>query len=113
MRRGGFVDFGVLRYRDAQRQNRARAIAPIMRLDAATLRLDKTAANRQTEPGAGAAPVLRLHAIEFVEDAFEIVRRDARSLIDYFDRDGVSVLPGCEIDAAAGRRVFGGVVEQV
>src|SRR5437588_777553 len=113
MRGDRFADFRGLRHRKADRQRRTGAVLPATGLDPPALRLDKAAADRQPETGAGAPAILRLDAIELVEDAFEIARRDARPLIDDLDPGNIAVAPGPQVDAAAGRRIFGGVVEQI
>ena len=58
-------------------------------------------------------PILGADAIEFIEDAFEIARRDARPLVDDLDRHALARSARPDIDAAAGRGIFGGVVEDV
>src|SRR6266851_835920 len=113
MRGDRLADFRRLRHRKADRQYRAGAVLPAPGLDAAALRLDKAAADRQPQPGAGATAVLRLDAVELIEDPFEIVRRDARSLIDDLNQGEFTVAPRPQVDAAAGRRIFRGVVEQI
>jgi hypothetical protein len=69
-------------HRHPDRQHRARAVAPIAGDDPSAQRFDKTAADRQAEPGAGAAAILRVNAIELVEDALEIGRRYPRPLVE-------------------------------
>src|SRR5205807_9659214 len=113
MRRGRLADLGGFRDRDANRQDRARTVRTVLRLDATPLGFDKAAANRQPEAGPGAAAILGLNAIELVEDPFEIARRDAGSLIDNLDRDDIPVLPCMQIDAAAGGCVLGRIIEQI
>ena len=54
-----------------------------------------------------------MHAIELVEDALEIGRRDARTFIDDLDLDEFAVAARANVDPAAGGRIFGRVVEQV
>src|SRR4051812_42526153 len=106
-RLGGFRGRG---YRQADAQHGSGPVAAVMRLDMPALRLDKAAADRQPQPGTGAAAVLGVDAVKFVEDAFEIARRDARALVDDL-YDYVSVLsPRANIDGAVGRCVFGRVV---
>src|SRR6266446_10692463 len=104
MRSDRFADFRGLRHRKADRQHRAGAALPAAGLDPPALRLDKAAADRQPQTGPGAPAILRLDAIELVEDAFEIVGRDARPLIDDLDNGEFAVAPGLQVDAAAGRR---------
>src|SRR6266849_1870299 len=113
MRGDRFADFRGLRHRKADRQHRTGAVLPTPGLDAAALRLDKASADRQTQTGASAAAILRLDAVELVEDAFEIVRRDTRPLIDNLDQRVIAVAPGLQVNTTAGRGVFGGVVEQI
>src|SRR2546423_3804905 len=111
MRRGRRAHFGSRSYGDADREHRAGAIAAITRLDPAALRFDKATADRQTKPSAGALPILGADAIEFIEDAFEIASRDARPLVENLDRHGVALPARPHVYAAAGRGIFGRVVE--
>src|SRR6267154_1445411 len=113
MRHGGLGKLDRLGHWNAQRQDGARTIGPIAGLSATALRLDEATADRQAKPGSGTAPILGLNAVELVEDAFEVGRRYARPFIDYLDSDDIAVLPGLNFDTAAGRRVLGGVVEQI
>src|SRR5689334_7212991 len=101
------------RHRDMNRHNRAGAITAVSGLNMTALGLNKAAADRQAKTRTSATPILRMHAIEFVENALQIARRDARSLIDDFDRHRLAIAPGSNIDTAAGRRVFGGIVQKV
>jgi len=68
--------------RHPDRQYCTGTVAPVARDDPSAQRFDKTAADRQAEPGAGAAAILRVNAIELVEDAFEIGRRYPRPLVE-------------------------------
>src|SRR5690349_20146235 len=77
--------------RHPDRQHRTRAVAPVARDDPSPQRLDKTATDRQTEPGAGTPAILRLDPVEFVENALEIGRWYPGSLIDDFDLDEFSI----------------------
>src|SRR5437764_2077556 len=108
-----FADFRCLWHRQADRQHRTGAVLPVTSLDATALRLDEASADRQPQPGAGAAAILRLDAVELVEDAFEIIGRDARSFIDDLDQGDLAVAPSPDVDPASGGCVFGGVVEQI
>src|SRR5437763_6554773 len=107
------VALSGFQHRHMDGQNRTRAVRPVSRLDPATLRLNEAAADRQTEPGSGAPPILRLDTVELVEDPLEIAGRNARAFIDDFDCHDFTVTPSPHIDASAGRRVFGGVVEEI
>src|SRR5437868_7108556 len=103
-----------LRYdRHADRQYCARAVAAVAGDDPSAERLDKAAADRKTEAGAGTPAILGLDTIEFVEDAFEIGGRDPGSLIDHLDLDEFPVALRANIDAAPGRGIFRGVIEQI
>src|SRR6266550_6511953 len=113
MRSRRFADLDGFRHWDTDRQNRAGAVMTASGLDMTALRLDKPAADRQPQAGTGTTPVLRLDAIEFVEDPLEIGGRDAWSLIGDFDRHCLAIVLRPNIDAAAGRGIFGSVVEQV
>src|SRR5882762_8393031 len=98
MRRDRLADLDGFRHRDTNRQNRAGPVAAVARLDMPALRLDETAADRQTQAGAGATPVLRLHAIEFIEDPLEIARRDPRALVGHFQGNDIAIAAGPQID---------------
>ena len=50
-------------------------------------RLDEAARNRKAEAGAGTDMVALLRAIEFVEHAFQLARRNAVAFIDDLQRD--------------------------
>ena len=88
-------------------------VAPVARDDPSAERLDKTAADRETETGAGTPAVLSLDTIEFVEDALEIGGRYSGPLIDDLDLDELPVALCADIDAAAGRGIFRGIIEQI
>src|SRR6516164_11083147 len=90
----------------ADRQHRARPVATVAGNNPSAERLDKATANRKTETGPGAAPILRLDPVELVEDALEIGGRYPWPLIDNLDLDGLPVALGADIDAAASRRIF-------
>src|SRR5580693_10772289 len=89
--------------RHADRQHCTGAIAPVAGDDPSAERLDKAAADRQTETGAGTPAVLGLDAIEFVEDALEIGGRYPGPLIDHLDLDELPVALCANVDPAAGR----------
>src|SRR5436309_3372054 len=99
--------------RHADRQYRTRAVTAVAGDDPSAERLDKAAADRQTEAGAGTPAVLGLDTVEFIEDAFEIAGRYSGSLVDDLDLDEFPVPPCTDIDAAAGRRIFRCIVEQI
>ena len=82
--------------------------------DGAAHRLDEAAADRKAEAGAGAHAVALLHAVELVEDALELVRRDALALVDDAQSDAARAgAAGLDPDGRALGGVFRGVVEQV
>ncbi len=95
------ADFG--HHRHADRQDGAGAVAAVAGDDPSAQRLDKAAADRQPQPGSGAAPILRLHPIKFIEDALEIVGRYSRSLVDNLDLNQFAVAARPDLDAAADR----------
>ena len=73
----------------------------------------EAATDRKAEAGPGPLSVARRNAIELVEQAVEILRWNARSFVDHLnDRDVVLHL-GADLYSRAGRRILGGVVEQV
>jgi len=61
--------------------------------DRAAHRFDKASRNR--EPKAGSRPhlIALLHAVEFVEDALEIFRRNALTLVQNLEPDFFSFVP--------------------
>src|SRR5580700_11844943 len=99
--------------RHPDRQYCTGTVAPVARDDPSAQRFDKTAADRQTETGAGTPAVLGLDPVELVEDALEIGGRDPGPLIDDLDLDEFPVALRADIDAAAGRGIFRGIVEQI
>src|SRR5437763_11233260 len=113
MRGDRVSDFRGCWERQPDDQYRAGTVAAVTELYLAALRLDKAAADRQPESGARAAAVLGLDAVEFVEDPFEVARRDARALVDDLDSDRLVLAPRADVDAAVRRRVFGRVVEKI
>src|SRR5260370_6275478 len=105
---------GHLRHdRHPDRQHCPGTVTPVARDDPSPQRFDKTAAARQTEASAGTLAILRLDTIELVEDALEIGGRYPGSLIHDLDFDEFPVALGADIDAAAGRGIFRGIVEQI
>src|SRR5215471_58450 len=97
----------------ADRQNRARTVAAIAGEDPASERFHKAAADRETETGSGAPPILRLNPVEFIEDALEIGRRNSRPLIDDLDLDEFPVALCPQVDAASGGGIFRGVIKKI
>src|SRR4051794_13115098 len=82
--------------------NRAGAVAPIVSRNAAAMRLDEAAADCQAKTGAGAAAVLRLHAVELIEYPLAVGRRYSRSFVGYLDHDCLALATGVQCDAAPG-----------
>src|SRR4029079_12644616 len=94
----------------------ARAVAALgraCRTDAAAKRRDDAAADGKSKADAGAAPVILLHAVELVEDAFEFLRRYPLPFIAHAEDDLRPILPGGHFRRCPRRRVFVGIVEQV
>src|SRR6185437_5144760 len=71
--------------------------------DAAALRLDQAAADRQAEPDPGAPAVADMDAVELVEDELEILGRDAEALVGDLDGELGRLALGADGDRAAGR----------
>src|SRR3954454_3694724 len=99
--------------RQSDPDNRAGAVALIVSRNAAAMRLDEAAADRQAKTGAGATAVLRLHAVELIEYPFAVGRRYSRSFVGYLDHDCLALAAGVQCDEAPGWRVFRGIVEQI
>src|SRR5215472_1198678 len=97
----------------ADRQNRPRAVSAVAGDDPAAERLDKAAADRKAQTGAGAAPVLSLDPVKFVEDALEIGGRYPWALVDNLDLDKLPIPLRAEVDPTADGGVFRGVVKKV
>jgi hypothetical protein len=72
-------------------EHRARTVAPVAGNDPPAQGFDKAAADREAKPSAGMSAILRVDAVESVEDAFEIGRRYSRALVDDFDLDELSI----------------------
>src|SRR5215213_3986069 len=99
--------------RQSDPDNRAGAVRPIVSRNAAAMRLDEPAADRQAKTGSGAAAVLRPHAVELIEYPLAVGRRYSRSFVGYLDHDCLVLAAGVHRDAAPGWRVFRGIVEQI
>src|SRR5437763_16842907 len=84
--------------RHPDRQHCTRTIAPVARNDPSPERLDKAAADRKTEAGAGTPAVLGLDSVELIKDPLEIGGRYAGSLIDDLDLDELPVALSANID---------------
>src|SRR5919109_2672942 len=88
-----------LRYhRHPDRQHRARTVAPVTGNDPSAERLDKAAADRQAESGAGSPAILCLDPVELVEDALEIGRWYSGPLVDDLDLDELTVTLRTDVD---------------
>ena len=70
------------RGRQRNGEHRPRPIDTVAGDDGAAHRLDEAAADRKPEAGAGAHAVALSHTMELVEDALELLRRDALALVD-------------------------------
>ena len=75
------------------RKNRSRAVGPVRGYDLPAKCVDKTAADRQPKPGAGALPVALLHAMELLENALKPVLGNARPLVQNLDRYRAEAAP--------------------
>ena len=63
--------------------------------------------------GAGANLILLLGAMELVEDAIDLLRRNAATLIDDLQLDGLRLLPALDQHRGLRRCIFGGIVEEI
>ena len=94
-------------------EHRARTVAPVAGNDPPAQGFDKAAADREVKPSAGTSAILRVDAVESVEDAFEIGRRYSRALVDDFDLDELSIAGRPNIDPTAAGRIFCRVIEKI
>jgi hypothetical protein len=69
------------RYRQSDRENRARSVGTISGDDRALHGFDKTPADGKAKTGTSAAAVASLYAIEFIEDLLEVVDGNPLALI--------------------------------
>src|SRR5262249_56616045 len=99
--------------RQADREDGPAATHPISGMNRAALRLDEASADREPKPGPGALPIATPHPIELVEDALQVLVRNARSLVAHFDDDAAFCGVGVDFDCRPLRGVLGGVVEQI
>jgi hypothetical protein len=75
--------------------------------------LDQAAADRQAKAGAGGLLVTGAYAIEHVEHGVPRFRWDARSFVAHRHLHAPGVQPSSDLDPTTGRRVLGGVVQNV
>ena len=75
--------------------------------------LHEAARDGQAEPRAGPHLVALLHPVELVEDALQVVRRNALALVQHLQAHGVLVAPALDAHRRLRARILGGVVEQV
>src|SRR6185503_16233168 len=96
---------------------RPAAVRAVARRDRAALGLDEALGDGQPEAGAGPPAVAVVGAIELVEQPVKGGRGDAVALVAHDDLDPVAGpcprRPGLDLDAATGRRIFGGIVEKI
>src|SRR6185437_5600390 len=87
-----FIGLGAKRRRRRQGngEHRAGAVGAVGGSDGAAHCGEEATADGEAETGSGALPVLRVDAIEFIEDAFEVRRRNARPFVEYAQRHGVA-----------------------
>ena len=97
----------------ADGEDRPRAVGAVRRRDGAAHGLDEATADGEPEPGAGGDVVGLAHPVEAVEDAFEVIGRDAWSLVDEAQHHLVAVPPSLNCDCGGWRRILGGVVEKI
>ena len=70
--------------------------------DVAAVRLRDVAHDREPEPGAaGVAAARPVDAVEALEDAFEVARRDPDAVVAHDERDAVAVEPRADLDRLA------------
>ena len=106
-------DRGQRMHRKPEGDRRAASARPGQRLDPAAVGLDQAAADRQAEARPGCLLVAGAHAIEHVEHGVARFRRDAGALVAHAHAHALAVQRRCDLDPTTGRRVFGGVVENV
>src|SRR5260370_23326181 len=99
--------------RIAHDELRTASVTAIGRLDAAAQGLDKALGDGEAEPGAGAAAIAIVGPVELLEQLVKRLRRDARPFIPHDDLDAITGGPHLDLDAAAGRRILGGIVQEV
>src|SRR5215510_8006804 len=99
--------------RQCDREHCAVPVSAVGRGYGAVHGLDEAARDCQTQTGAGPHLIALLHSVELVEDALEVACGDAGSLVQDLEVDDSSFMPTANRDGAIGRRVLGGIVEQV
>src|SRR5262245_40489762 len=87
------LDGGGFCNRQTDREDRAVPVASIGSGDLSAMGLDKSAADRQSEAGAGALPVGAVHAVELVEDALQRIRRYAGPFVAHLDDEVGAIMP--------------------
>src|SRR5947209_8872853 len=105
-------EFGGFGNRKPDTQHGAGSVTAVLRLNRAALRLNKAAADRQPQAGAGAPPVLRLHPVEFIEHPLQIAGRDPRALVADLDYDSPVLIPRMDTDSTVRRRIVGAVAQE-
>ena len=82
-------------------------------IDGAAHGLDKAAGDGKPKPGAGANLVSLGGAMKLLEHMLDLLRRNAAALIDDLQLDRAPLLPAFDAYRRLGRRIFGGVVEEI
>src|SRR3989442_13486824 len=82
-------------------------------IDAAALRLDDRAADRQAEADAGGAVAADTRAVEAVEDTGALRGRDPRALVAHVDPDKAVSVDALDEDVRSFRRVFRCVRDEI
>src|SRR5690242_3105905 len=89
------------------REDRAAAVSPIGGHDRTALRLDEPPADGEAQAGAGSLPVAAADPIKLVEDALEILKRYAWTLVAHLDDDVCPVAAAADFDGRTQRGIFG------
>src|SRR6185437_15044198 len=100
-------------HRQRHGERSARAVRAVACGNGAVHRLDETATDRETQPGAGTPPVRTADAIELVEHTLQVGGRNTRTLVQHLHHDMPAILPRLEGDQRFGRRILAGVIQQV
>jgi hypothetical protein len=91
----------------------ARSIGAIGCGDRTVHRLDEATTDRESQAGAGAPPIGTADAVELVEDALQVNRRNSRALVHHLQCHAAIVAPGSDRDERSNRCILAGVVEHI
>ena len=108
-RHGGYRSVTCLVGQREREDESCSVIRSVLVPDLFAVGLDERLGDGETETG----PAALVELGEALEDGLSILRRDARSLVGHRDHDLIRRPARLDGDDAVGRRVSGGVVEQV